>query len=85
MTVDRSKLSDYHLTYLKKSDEISPTFCAAKWHMVTLHLAQGETHSCYHPWTHKVPLEELKNNPGAIHNTLFKKKSAQAHVKRRTS
>lgn len=73
MTVDRSKLSQEHLTYLEKSDEISPTFCSAKWHMVTLHLAQGETHSCYHPWTHKIPLEELANNPGAIHNTEFKK------------
>ena len=73
MTVDRSKLSDFYLEHLNKSDEISPTFCSAKWHMVTLHLAQGETHSCYHPWTHKVPLEELKDNPGAIHNTLFKK------------
>lgn len=73
MTVDRTKLSEHHLIYLKKSDEISSTFCSAKWHMVTLHLAQGETHSCFHPWTHKIPLTEIKNNPGAIHNTLFKK------------
>ena len=57
----------------KKANEISETFCSAKWHMVTLHLAQGETHSCYHPWTHKIPVEELLGNPGAIHNTLFKK------------
>ena len=34
--------------------DVSETFCAAKWYMVTMHLAQGETHSCYHPWTHKV-------------------------------
>lgn len=73
MTVNRSKLSEEHLKYLNKSDEISPSFCSAKWHMVTMHLAQGETHSCYHPWTHKIPLEELEKNPGAIHNTQFKK------------
>jgi organic radical activating enzyme len=53
--------------------DVSGTFCAAKWYMVTMHLAQGETHSCYHPWTHKVPLEEVQANPGAIHNTLYKK------------
>lgn len=73
MTVDRTKLSEFHQTYLEKSDEISSTFCSAKWHMVTLHLAQGETHSCYHPWTHKVPLDELAKDPGALHNTEFKK------------
>lgn len=73
MTVDRSKLSEDHLIHLEKADEVSPTFCSAKWHMVTLHLAQGETHSCYHPWTHKIPLEELEKDPSALHNTEFKK------------
>jgi len=28
------------------AQQVSPTFCAAKWYMVTMHLAQGETHSC---------------------------------------
>ena len=37
------------------AQQVSETFCAAKWYMVTMHLAQGETHSCYHPWTHTVP------------------------------
>ena len=55
------------------AQQVSETFCAAKWYMVTMHLAQGETHSCYHPWTHKVPLEEVQANPGAIHNTIYKK------------
>lgn len=73
MTVDRSKLSEDHLIHLEKADEVSPTFCSAKWHMVTLHLAQGETHSCYHPWTHKIPIEELEKDPSALHNTEFKK------------
>jgi organic radical activating enzyme len=31
------------------------------------------THSCHHPSPHKIPLEELKRNPTALHNTNFKK------------
>lgn len=61
------------ITSFDKANKVSPTFCAAKWYMVTMHLAQGETHSCYHPWTHKIPLEELKTNHSAIHNTEYKK------------
>ena len=52
---------------------VSPTFCLAKWHHVTLYLQTGETHSCYHPAPHKIPLEELKGNPSALHNTSHKK------------
>ena len=73
MPIDLTKIPPNQQEYLKQADDISPTFCSAKWHMVTLHLAQGETHSCYHPWTHKIPVEELVDNPGAIHNTKFKK------------
>ena len=73
MTVKAENLPNFYLPYFIKSNEISSTFCSAKWHMVTLHLAQGETHSCYHPWTHKIPIEEIKADPGAIHNTSFKK------------
>jgi organic radical activating enzyme len=54
-------------------DTISSSFCAAKWKQVTIHLQNGHTHSCHHPMTHKVPLEELKGNPGALHNTSLKK------------
>jgi organic radical activating enzyme len=52
---------------------LSPTFCLAKWHHVTIYLQTGETHSCYHPAPHKIPIEELKNNPSALHNTSHKK------------
>lgn len=48
-------------------------FCAAKWTQVTIHLQMGETHSCHHPATHKIPVKELKRNPSALHNTKFKK------------
>ena len=54
-------------------DKTSPTFCLAKWHHVTLYLQTGETHSCYHPAPHKIELEELKDNPSALHNTSHKK------------
>ena len=54
-------------------DAVSPSFCLAKWKQVTLHLQTGHNHSCHHPKTHKTPLEELKANPSALHNTEFKK------------
>jgi organic radical activating enzyme len=53
--------------------EISPTFCMAKWHHTTIYLQTGETHSCYHPSPHEIPLEEIKENPSALHNTKEKK------------
>ena len=54
-------------------DKISPTFCAAKWQQVTLHLQIGQTHSCHHPRPHKIPTDELDINPSALHNTNYKK------------
>lgn len=65
------------ITRIKKfipiMNEISPTFCLAKWHHTTIYLQTGETHSCYHPAPHPVPLEEIIDNPGALHNTNQKK------------
>ena len=54
-------------------NEISPTFCLAKWHHTTIYLQTGETHSCYHPAPHSIPLNELQANPSALHNTEQKK------------
>lgn len=54
--------------------EISPTFCFAKWHHSTIYLQLGQTHSCYHPPPHEIPLIELEKNPSALHNTEQKKK-----------
>ena len=56
----------------KLLDDISPTFCLAKWLYVQIHLPHGLTQSCYHPPAHKIPLEELDQDPGALHNTKFK-------------
>lgn len=52
---------------------VSPTFCMAKWHHTTIYLQTGETHSCYHPAPHNIPLEEIADNPSALHNTKEKK------------
>lgn len=48
-------------------------FCLAKWTQVTLHLQMGQTHSCHHPSPHFIPIEELRDNPSALHNTNHKK------------
>jgi organic radical activating enzyme len=54
-------------------NEATQSFCLAKWHHVTMYLQSGETHSCYHPRPHKIPLHELADNPSALHNTWEKK------------
>jgi organic radical activating enzyme len=54
-------------------DRTGPGMCLAKWLQVTLHLQNGHTHSCHHPNTHKIPVEEIQQDPSALHNTKFKK------------
>lgn len=54
-------------------DQVSPSFCTAKWLQVTLHLQNGFNHSCHHPSTHKINLDEIAVNPSAVHNTAYKK------------
>lgn len=54
-------------------DNVSESFCVAKWKQVTMHLQNGHTHSCHHPATHYVPVEEIRRNPTALHNSEFKK------------
>lgn len=69
-------IKNIHIPIVEFRDElnkISPSFCAAKWKQVTMHLQTGHTHSCHHPPTHKIPLDELALNPSALHNTQFKK------------
>lgn len=61
------------IEFRDRLNNVSHSFCVAKWKQVTLHLHNGHTHSCHHPRTHKVPLSELKNNPSALHNTEYKK------------
>lgn len=55
-------------------NEVSQSFCLAKWYHVTLYLQTGESHSCYHPPPHKISQADIKTNPSALHNTMFKKR-----------
>jgi organic radical activating enzyme len=66
-------MTDIHTFKKEKLDKVSCSFCIAKWKQVTIHLHNGHTHSCHHPAPHKIPIEELKDNPSALHNTNFKK------------
>lgn len=54
-------------------NSVSPSFCSAKWLQTTLYLQNGYNHSCHHPSPHKIPVEELRENPAALHNSKFKK------------
>ena len=54
-------------------DSISPSFCGAKWLNATTWLGSGTTASCHHPPAHKIPLEEVRIDVSAIHNTKHKK------------
>jgi organic radical activating enzyme len=64
---------DRMLARREELNRISPSMCLAKWLQTTTHLQNGFTHSCHHPIAHKIPLSEIKENPRALHNTLFKK------------
>ena len=70
MSYETNRIKDIKVVVENQS---TPTFCLAKWHHVTMYLQSGETHSCYHPKPHKIPLSELKDNPSALHNTMEKK------------
>lgn len=54
-------------------DHVSPSMCLAKWKQVSLHLTTGMNNSCYHPPLHRISVDEIKINPGALHNTKHKK------------
>jgi organic radical activating enzyme len=54
-------------------ENLGPALCLAKWKQVSLHLPTGLNNSCYHPPLHAIDAEQLKINPGALHNTAHKK------------
>jgi hypothetical protein len=58
---------------IDKLNEVSPSFCLAKWFNTSIHIPTGQTHSCYHPPSHKIPLEEIKIDVSSLHNTKYKK------------
>ena len=57
----------------KELNEVSPSFCLAKWFNVSIHIPSGRTHSCYHPRSHAIPLDEVKIDVSALHNAKYKK------------
>jgi organic radical activating enzyme len=81
--VDWIKNSDGHLVLgeanAKKAKTLlnntGPGFCLAKFTQATLHLGSGTVHSCHHPAVHKIPLEELNENPNALFNTSHLKQA----------
>lgn len=54
-------------------NDLSPSFCGAKWYNATIWLGSGMTTSCHHPPAHKISLDAIKDNPSALHNTPEKK------------
>lgn len=65
--------SDFMSSAEEMKDKLGPALCLAKWQQVSLHLPTGLTNSCYHPPLHKIDVTPLKDNPGALHNTEYKK------------
>jgi organic radical activating enzyme len=51
----------------------SESFCGAKWYNATIWLGSGMTTSCHHPLPHRVEVEDILENPSALHNTHKKK------------
>ncbi len=65
-------------TVFEKLNEVSPSFCLAKWFNVSIHIPTGQTHSCYHPRSHHIPLQEVAIDVSALHNTKYKKEQRQS-------
>ena len=65
--------SDFLTAAEGMKNTLGPALCLAKWKQVSLHLPTGLNNSCYHPPLHKIPIEEIGKNPGALHNTPHKK------------
>jgi organic radical activating enzyme len=66
-------VSDFMSAAGQAKEKLGPSLCLAKWQQVSLHLPTGLTNSCYHPPLHEIDATLLKDNPGALHNTPYKK------------
>jgi hypothetical protein len=66
--------NETELEYKRRVIDIkSASFCAAKWYNATIWLGSGQTTSCHHPLPHQVSVEQVTENPKALHNTPQKK------------
>lgn len=71
----KDELKSKYKSTKKILDKVSPSFCIAKWKQVSIHLHLAKNHSCHHPNLHTINLDEIENNPSALHNTRHKKNS----------
>jgi organic radical activating enzyme len=65
----RSREKDRVREFSETLDQVSPSFCLAKWQQVTLHLYKGHTQSCHHVPSHAIG---LKQGQIQLHNTSEK-------------
>jgi len=73
MSMNKSEFLSDAESIKERLDSVSPYLCLAKWKQVSLHLATGMNNSCYHPPLHRISVDGIKKNPGALHNTEHKK------------
>lgn len=68
-------MSNQYIDFREKNlNSVNSAFCAAKWYNATIDLGSGFTRSCFLPLPHPIDIDELKDNPSALHNTRHKKK-----------
>ena len=71
---DYVPLNEHNISTVKERlNSVGKGFCLAKWTQITLHLGTGMIHSCHHPTPHKIPLQEIKENPYNLLNTSIMK------------
>jgi hypothetical protein len=73
--------SDFMASAEWMKDHLGEGLCLAKWKQVSLHLPTGLNNSCYHPPLHQIDATVLKDNPGALHNTVHKKEQRKIMLK----
>jgi organic radical activating enzyme len=73
--------SDFMSSAEQMKQQLGPALCLAKWQQVSLHLPTGLNNSCYHPPLHHIDVEPLKANPGALHNTAYKKEQRKIMIR----
>ena len=61
-------------------DNLSASFCAAKWYNATIWLGSGQTTSCHHPPAHLVDIDKVRANPKLLHNTDQKKEDRRKMI-----
>lgn len=71
--MNKGDQSKFMSTAEQMQQDLGPALCLAKWKQVSLHLPTGLNNSCYHPPLHRISIEEIGRNPGALHNTEHKK------------